>query len=140
MYSSDVNVRVYAEGIAGYIAQLSCHLVSGIRIFPNHPGSPTVIPPATYCVTSTAPAHSLHSYTTMPSRGDELLAKAEKKGSSSVGWFGSSSTKWEEAGDLFQQVRHLYNAKRREEQLTSRRLMHTKLSRGGMSPDRRLNG
>jgi len=42
----------------------------------------------------------------MPSRGDELLAKAEKKGSSSVGWFGSSSTKWEEAGDLFQQVRH----------------------------------
>jgi alpha-soluble NSF attachment protein len=40
----------------------------------------------------------------MPSRGDELLAKAEKKGSSSVGWFGSSSTKWEEAGDLFQQA------------------------------------
>jgi alpha-soluble NSF attachment protein len=40
----------------------------------------------------------------MPSRGDDLLVKAEKKGSSSVGWFGSSSTKWEEAGDLFQQV------------------------------------
>ena len=38
------------------------------------------------------------------SQGDELLAKAEKKGSSSVGWFSSQSGKWEEAGDLFQQV------------------------------------
>jgi alpha-soluble NSF attachment protein len=38
------------------------------------------------------------------SNGDQILAKAEKKSSSSVGWFGSSSSKWEEAGDLFQQV------------------------------------
>jgi hypothetical protein len=39
------------------------------------------------------------------SRGDDLLAKAEKKASSSTGWFSSSSTKWEDAADLFQQVR-----------------------------------
>lgn len=39
------------------------------------------------------------------SNGDQILAKAEKKSSSSVGWFGSASSKWEEAGDLFQQVR-----------------------------------
>lgn len=38
------------------------------------------------------------------SRGDELLAKAEKKAGSSTGWFSSSSTKWEDAADLFQQV------------------------------------
>jgi alpha-soluble NSF attachment protein len=38
------------------------------------------------------------------SQAEEYLAKAEKKASSSVGWFGSSSSKWEEAGDLFQHV------------------------------------
>ncbi|WVN89279.1 uncharacterized protein L203_104500 [Cryptococcus depauperatus CBS 7841] len=40
----------------------------------------------------------------MPSRAQDLLAKAEKKAGSSVGWFSSSSSKWEEAGDLFQQA------------------------------------
>lgn len=40
----------------------------------------------------------------MGGRGDELLAKAEKKASSSTGWFSSSSSKWEDAADLFQQV------------------------------------
>jgi len=39
------------------------------------------------------------------SQAEDYLAKAEKKASSSVGWFGSSSSKWEEAGDLFQSVR-----------------------------------
>lgn len=38
------------------------------------------------------------------SRGDELFSKAEKKASSSTGWFGSNSSKWEDAADLFQQV------------------------------------
>ncbi|ORY22376.1 soluble NSF attachment protein [Naematelia encephala] len=38
------------------------------------------------------------------SPGDDLLAKGEKKAGSSVGWFGSQSSKWEEAGDLFQQA------------------------------------
>lgn len=41
----------------------------------------------------------------MGSRGDELLGKAEKKAKSSTGWFSSASTKWEEAADLYQQVR-----------------------------------
>ncbi|WVQ74367.1 hypothetical protein IAR50_003967 [Cryptococcus sp. DSM 104548] len=40
----------------------------------------------------------------MPSRAEEQIAKAEKKASSSVGWFGNSNTKWEEAGDLFAQA------------------------------------
>jgi len=40
------------------------------------------------------------------SQAEEYYAKAEKKSSSSVGWFGSSSSKWEEAGDLFQHVSH----------------------------------
>lgn len=38
------------------------------------------------------------------SNAEEYLNRAEKKASSSVGWFGSSSNKWEEAGDLFAQV------------------------------------
>ncbi len=38
------------------------------------------------------------------SNAEEYLAKAEKKASSSVGWFGSSNNKWEESGDLFAQV------------------------------------
>jgi len=42
----------------------------------------------------------------MPSKSpaQALLEKAEKKANSSTGWFSSSSTKWEEAGDLFQQA------------------------------------
>ncbi|BEI84264.1 hypothetical protein CcaverHIS002_0408680 [Cutaneotrichosporon cavernicola] len=41
-------------------------------------------------------------------RGDDFFAKAEKKASSSTGWFSSSSTKWEEAADLFQQAGNAY--------------------------------
>lgn len=37
-----------------------------------------------------------------------LLAKAEKKYSSSTGWFSSSTTKYEEAGDLFQQAANAF--------------------------------
>ena len=33
-----------------------------------------------------------------------LLQKAEKKANSSTGWFSSSKTKYEEAGDMFQQA------------------------------------
>lgn len=33
-----------------------------------------------------------------------LLEKADKKANSSSGWFTSSSTKYEEAGDLYQQA------------------------------------
>lgn len=33
-----------------------------------------------------------------------LLEKADKKANSSTGWFSSSSTKFEEAGDLYQQA------------------------------------
>ena len=47
------------------------------------------------------------------SNGDQLLAKAEKKSSSSVGWFGSSSSKWEEAGDLFQQAANAFKVEKR---------------------------
>lgn len=36
------------------------------------------------------------------SEAASLLQKAEKKASSSTGWFGSSKSKYEEAGDLFQ--------------------------------------
>ena len=32
------------------------------------------------------------------------MAKAEKKAASSTGWFSSASSKFEEAGDLFQQA------------------------------------
>ena len=42
----------------------------------------------------------------MPSKSpaQTLLEKAEKKANSSTGWFSSSSTKFEEAGDLYQQA------------------------------------
>jgi alpha-soluble NSF attachment protein len=42
----------------------------------------------------------------MPSKSpaQTLLEKADKKASSSSGWFSSSSTKFEEAGDLYQQA------------------------------------
>jgi alpha-soluble NSF attachment protein len=42
----------------------------------------------------------------MPSKSPAqvLLEKAEKKANSSTGWFSSASTKYEEAGDLFQQA------------------------------------
>ena len=39
-----------------------------------------------------------------PSPAQNLLAKAEKKFHSSTGWFSTSSTKFEEAGDLYQQA------------------------------------
>jgi len=37
-----------------------------------------------------------------------LLEKAEKKASSSTGWFYSVSTKFEEAGDLYQQTANAF--------------------------------
>ncbi|EIN13796.1 vesicular-fusion protein SEC17 [Punctularia strigosozonata HHB-11173 SS5] len=37
-----------------------------------------------------------------------LLEKAEKKAASSSGWFSSSTTKWEEGGDLFQQAANAF--------------------------------
>ncbi len=42
----------------------------------------------------------------MPSKSpaQTLLEKADKKANSSTGWFSSSSTKFEEAGDLYQQA------------------------------------
>jgi hypothetical protein len=42
----------------------------------------------------------------MPSKSpaQTLLEKAEKKANSSTGWFSSSSTKFEEAGDLYQRA------------------------------------
>jgi alpha-soluble NSF attachment protein len=42
----------------------------------------------------------------MPSKSpaQTLLEKADKKANSSSGWFSSSSTKFEEAGDLYQQA------------------------------------
>ncbi|KAG8219770.1 soluble NSF attachment protein [Butyriboletus roseoflavus] len=45
----------------------------------------------------------------MPSKSpaQTLLEKADKKANSSAGWFSSSSTKYEEAGDLYQ---HAANA------------------------------
>ncbi|KAK1922187.1 soluble NSF attachment protein [Papiliotrema laurentii] len=47
------------------------------------------------------------------SQAEEYLAKAEKKASSSTGWFSSSSSKWEEAGDLFQQAANAFKVEKR---------------------------
>jgi alpha-soluble NSF attachment protein len=46
----------------------------------------------------------------MPSKSpaQTLLEKADKKTSSSTGWFSSSSTKFEEAGDLYQQAANAF--------------------------------
>lgn len=54
------------------------------------------------------PRYLLSDYT-LPSMAPKspaqsLLEKADKKANSSTGWFGSSSTKFEEAGDLYQQA------------------------------------
>ena len=38
------------------------------------------------------------------SQAQTLLEKADKKANSSTGWFSSASTKFEEAGDLYQQA------------------------------------
>jgi len=43
-----------------------------------------------------------------PSAAQSLLAKADKKFRSSPGWFSSSSSKYEEAGDLFQQAANAF--------------------------------
>ena len=42
----------------------------------------------------------------MPSKSpaQALIEKADKKANSSSGWFSSSTTKYEEAGDLYQQA------------------------------------
>ena len=37
-----------------------------------------------------------------------LLEKADKKANSSTGWFTSSSSKWEDAGDLYQQAANAF--------------------------------
>ncbi|KIY64812.1 vesicular-fusion protein SEC17 [Cylindrobasidium torrendii FP15055 ss-10] len=42
------------------------------------------------------------------SNAQSLLEKADKKANSSTGWFSSSSTKYEEAGDLYQQAANAY--------------------------------
>ena len=46
----------------------------------------------------------------MPSKSPAqvLLEKADKKTNSSTGWFSSSSTKYEEAGDLYQQAANAF--------------------------------
>lgn len=47
----------------------------------------------------------VHSSSTMAkSAAQTLLAKAEKKANSSGGWFSSNESKYEEAGDLYQQA------------------------------------
>jgi hypothetical protein len=52
----------------------------------------------------------LTSLTIMPaqSTAQSLLQKAEKKFNSSGGWFSSSSAKYEEAGDLYQQAANAF--------------------------------
>ncbi|TFK57134.1 vesicular-fusion protein SEC17 [Heliocybe sulcata] len=46
----------------------------------------------------------------MPSKSpaQSLIEKADKKANASTGWFSSSSTKWEEAGDLYQQAANAF--------------------------------
>lgn len=46
----------------------------------------------------------------MPSKSPAqvLFDKADKKANSSAGWFSSSTTKFEEAGDLYQQAANLF--------------------------------
>ncbi len=46
----------------------------------------------------------------MPAKSpaQSLLEKADKKANSSAGWFSSSSTKFEEAGDLYQQAANAF--------------------------------
>lgn len=46
----------------------------------------------------------------MPSKSPAqiLLEKADKKANSSSGWFSSSNTKFEEAGDLYQQAANAF--------------------------------
>ncbi len=46
----------------------------------------------------------------MPSKSpaQTLLEKADKKASASTGWFSSASTKFEEAGDLYQQAANAF--------------------------------
>jgi alpha-soluble NSF attachment protein len=42
------------------------------------------------------------------SQAQLLLEKADKKANSSTGWFGSLSSKFEEAGDLYQQAANAF--------------------------------
>jgi alpha-soluble NSF attachment protein len=46
----------------------------------------------------------------MPAKSpaEDMLAKADRRLKSSTGWFSSSSTKYEEAGDLFQQAANAF--------------------------------
>jgi hypothetical protein len=54
--------------------------------------------------------HSTPLLLPMPSKSPAqiLLEKADKKANSSSGWFSSSSTKFEEAGDLYQQAANAF--------------------------------
>jgi len=47
------------------------------------------------------------------SEAEDLLSRAEKKANSGVGWFGSSSSKWEEAGDLYKNAANAFKIEKR---------------------------
>lgn len=51
----------------------------------------------------------------MPSKStaQTILEKADKKINSSTGWFSSSSTKYEEAGDIYQQAANAFKLDKR---------------------------
>ena len=46
----------------------------------------------------------------MPAKSpaEVLIEKADKKANSSGGWFSSANSKWEEAGDLYQQAANAF--------------------------------
>ncbi len=74
------------------------------------------VAPGTYLIKDHLTTTSLHCRpsplrsTTMPalSPAQSLLMKAEKRSGSSAGWFSSSTTKYEEAGDLYQQAANAF--------------------------------
>ena len=49
-----------------------------------------------------------HSTSMPKSPAQLLIEKADKKAASSTGWFSTPSTKYEEAGDLYQQAANAY--------------------------------
>lgn len=46
------------------------------------------------------------------SQAQQLIEKADKKANSSTGWFGSATSKFEEAGDLYQQAANQFKIDR----------------------------
>jgi alpha-soluble NSF attachment protein len=48
----------------------------------------------------------------MSSDADKILKTAEKKANSSGGWFSSTSSKWEDAGDLYAQAANAYKVEK----------------------------